>query len=177
MLKLYYTTPIEQDRLQDRPDLSLGGFKSGTPVPNAMFNNLFSDISCYSVNNNQDEYIALVLKNETTDPLVNVRLWFNYPAEAQKKIEVAAVELNSGGQMEIVGNPYTRPLYAEFFEADGEVNAVSLGRMGSEGVLGIWFKKTINTSVILDQETDISLYENGNPVPGTEEIEIILAWD
>jgi hypothetical protein len=177
MLRLYYTTQNESEKMQDRPDLSLGGFKSSTPVPNASYNNLFGDVSVYSVYSSQEEYIGLTLKNDEETTVTDVRMWFDYPEECQKILEVAATQFNQSGQMEIIGNSFSRPLYSEFFPADGEEGAVDLGDIPAGGVLGIWFKKTVDASSIINRVSDENLFKKGNVEAGNEDIGIIFDWN
>lgn len=173
-MKFYYTTPVEQDYPQTRPDLSLGGFKSANPVPNASPRNLFSDVSVYTIKTNRPEYIALILKNETGVELSAVDLWFVYPTGCQVKYAVAAVDLDVNSQMEHISTPYQAPYFAEFHEADGEANKVELGDMAIGTMIGIWLKRTLNIDAITDQYSDTNLSTNGNPVQADEDVSIVL---
>ena len=176
-MKLYYTSVIELDRIQDRPDLSLGGFKSITPVPNASFSNLFSDISSYSIYSDREEYIGIILKNETGADVRNVKFYFDYPEGCQKILEVAATDLNAEGMMEIIGTCYSRPLYSEFYAADGVANAVELGDIADEGMIGLWFKKIVDVTTIKEQYSDLKLATDGNPEQTKEDINLIFSWE
>ena len=49
-MKLYYTNPTAEDQIQTDPRLSLGGYKALSPVPNDSFDNLFGEISQFSLN-------------------------------------------------------------------------------------------------------------------------------
>ena len=157
-MKLYYTTIVKKDNEQKNASLSLGGFKSSTPVPNGVFENFFSDVSAMSVQNNSEEYIACMLKNETGSDQ-DVSVWFDYPENSLINIEISAVDLNND-MMENIDNSYQVPLYADFVEANGEPNAVSLGNIPTDGVIGIWFKKTINLDVVKTIESDDYLIDN-----------------
>lgn len=175
-MKFYYTTPVETDYAQTRTDLSLGGFKSANVVPNNSPRNLFSDVSLYSIKTNRPEYIGLVLKNETGSTLTAVNLWFVYPDGCQVKYEIAAVSLNADGQMEHINTPYQAPYFAEFHEADGQINKVSLGAMEIGEAIGIWFKRSLNITNITQQYSDVNLVNNGNPIAGDEDIDIVLDY-
>jgi len=176
MLKLYYTSKKGKDELQSRPDLSLGGFKSATAVPNGSVNNLFSDISLYSVVRGQNEFIALIIKNEGSVALPNLKLWFNFPANCQREVEVAAVELSVDGSMEGVESPYNQPYHATFHKANGEENKVELGDLDADEELGLWFKGIVDKEAIKERYSDEKLYEDGNPKEEDEDIEIIFEW-
>ena len=97
MIKLYYTTTKGVEEINTRPDLSLGGYKSSTPIPNNSVNNLFSDISIYSAIREQDEIIGVIAKNESENDIENVRFWFGFPEDCQKNIKISAVDLDSNG--------------------------------------------------------------------------------
>jgi len=159
MLKFYYTTTKGQDELQSKFDRSLGGYKSSSLVKNDEFDNFFGEISNYTISeNNQNQYIGLILKNEGANK-TNVLLSFGYPEGVFSKILIAAVELTDDADsvkfMENVPSIHSSPVYAEFFEADGLVNAVSLGDLNSDEMLGIWFKREILVDVAKSSCSDI----------------------
>jgi hypothetical protein len=174
-MKLYYTSISENGGIQTRPDLSLGGFKSGTVVPNNNFSNLFSDLSAYSIAENKDEYIALVLLNDTGFILKNVSLYFVYPIDSQKSIQIAPVAFNSHDEIEIIPNPFSAPYNAIFYEADGETNAIDIGDIPIDGKIGLWFKRVIDKSAITDQYSDDNMVLNGNPVVSDEAITLNIS--
>lgn len=160
-----------------RPDLSLGGFISTTLVPNSNFGNLFSDISYYSISENRDEFIAIGLLNETGINLKNVTMHFIYPEGCQKHIEVAPVAFNSNGEIEVIPSTYDRPYNAEFYEADGEENAINIGDILIGGKVGLWFKKVIDVPAILDEYSDVNMVLNGTPVASNEDIQLVLSYN
>ena len=175
-MRLYYTIISENGAPQTRPDLSLGGYTSSTLVPNADIGNLFSDLSCYSVRENRDEYIALTLVNETGAEVVDVTLYFDYPPNRQKDIEMAFVTFNSNDEIEIVPTPYSVPYNATFNAADGVVNAINIGNIAVDGKVGIWFKRIINVDNYNAVYSDESLENNGNPVEENEDITLVINW-
>ena len=176
MLKFYYTNISGDELPQTRSDLSLGGFKSSTLVPNDSFGNLFGDISVYSVRENRDEYVALALVNETGADVTDVTLYFDYPENRQKDIELAFVQFNSDGEIEVIPNPYSRPYNAEFNSADGVENALNIGNLAANAKIGVWFKKILNIDNIKDSYSDYNLEESGNPDIETEDIALVVDW-
>lgn len=175
-MKLYYTVISAEEDPQSRPDLSLGGFKSSSITPNNSYGNLFSDISCYSVRENQNEYTALTLVNETGGDVTDVLLYFDYPDDRTKDIEMAFVSFNADGEMEHIPNPYSQPLNATFFAADGIANAISIGNLLTGAKIGIWFKRIINLTNVNEPYTDDSLETNGNPAEADEDIPLVISW-
>jgi hypothetical protein len=173
---LYYTTSVGEDTIQTQTVLSIGGFRSNTVVPNNLYKNLFSDISCQSVKTCNNEFIALMLKNETGGLVSGATLFLDFPPDSQKDVEIALVIPNSSNAIERTSSPYVQPYHATFQSVDGIGNAVTLPDIADEGILGIWFKRIINKSVITDQYTDANLVENGNPVKADEDIGLEISW-
>jgi len=157
---LYYTVPSNEDDIQDKPQLSLGGFRSGSKVANGVFNNLFSDITSLTINNfNQNKFIALVLKNDSGNDANNIKVWFNFPDLCYSKLRIAAVDmvLDSSGkyQMEHVPEINSMPLNAEFYECNGEINAVDLGSLQVGEMLGIWIEFSLLLDIIKEDQDNI----------------------
>lgn len=175
-MRLYYTNITGENLSQSRPDLSLGGFKSITVVPNDRYSNLFSDISCYSISKNVDEYIALALVNETGAIAENVTLYFNYPVTRQKNIEFAFVAFNANDEIEVVPDSYSAPYTGTFQVADGEPNSVNIGDIAIDGQIGIWFKKILDIAAIETEFSDESMIANGNPAEADEDITLVIIW-
>lgn len=176
-MRLYYTNITGADLSQSRPDLSLGGFKSITVVPNNRYSNLFSDISCYSISENVDEYIALALVNETGAIAENVTLYFDYPATRQKNIEFAFVAFDSNNEMEVVSNSYSAPYNATFQAADGVNNSVDIGDIPIDGQIGIWFKKILDITAIETEYSDANMIASGNPAQADESIPLVISYN
>jgi hypothetical protein len=176
-MKLYYTVISRENAPQTRPDLSLGGFKSSTSIPQNRFQNLFSDISLYSIRENQDEFIAAVLVNETGVIISNATFYFDYPVNCQKKFEIAFVQLSNKGEMQSVQSSYSQPYNVEFSEADGIANAVNIGNLGIGQKIGIWFKKILNIDTITNEYSNANLELNGDLIESPEDINFQINWD
>lgn len=162
MIRLYYTTTKGQDELQSRFDKSLGGYKSSSLVKSDDFDNFFGEISNYTLNNeDQSQYIGLILKNEdTVNIVVDLNVWFEYPENSYSILEIAAVDLvqdvDGFYYMENVSNIHSSPLYATFYEADGEENKQDLGNIPAGSSIGLWIKRTIQKSIaVSDRENQI----------------------
>lgn len=175
-MRLYYTNVTGADNSQSRPDLSLGGFRSISIVPNNSFSNLFSDISCYSISENRDEFIAIALVNETGVDAVNVTLYFDYPEGKQKNVEFAFVTFNADGEIEVTPNSYATPYNAVFEAADGIANAINIGNVLDGEQVGIWFKKVLDIPAIEDEFSDTGLIANGTPKQADEDISLVIFW-
>jgi hypothetical protein len=78
--------------------------------------------------------------------------------------------------MENIDNSESLPYQGEFHEADGEENAVNLGNLQTNGMLGIWLKRSIVSTV---KKTNDQLYDdfvNGVVQSQREDIQIKLDW-
>ena len=80
MIELYYTGSLKGGTEQTNFAKSTGGYISSTKVPNGNFNNLFSSLSLYGINNIKEELIdfeiiGLGLKNISSNILKNVTFW------------------------------------------------------------------------------------------------------
>lgn len=190
-MKLYYTTSQGSESSQDKPSLSLGGYKSSTPIPNSKFGNLFGEISQLTISQyNQNSYIGLILKNELAGAANNVKLWFDYPTNCYSKFKVAFVQLStdSDGQlyMERISDKYSKPLMlsSDFVEANGEINKVNVSNFLVGSQIGVWIERELLIDVI---KADNSVcYEL---IPGStdryqakdlgneDDIKLNLSWD
>ena len=110
----------------------------------------------------EDEFIALVLKNETGAEVNNLWLWFSYPDGCFSKYLVAAVDMTADAngvlQMEHVPNRNSKPLYADFYEASGQVNAVEIGTVAIDGMVGIWIQRSMVDGLAANIQSDSNLY-------------------
>jgi len=186
MIKLYYTTPEKEGVEQIRPMLSLGGYRASNTIPNDEFGNLFGEITPLSIDKNKDEYRALVIKNEGVDTLIDVRLWFTYPGKVYAKFLIAAVEMTQGegGEliMEHVNSIFSRPMYAEFFEANGEVGAVTIGGIEAGTQIGIWLKRVLDIEAITqDHESNLEYNQQTKlykeiPLETSETVGLVIDW-
>lgn len=192
MLQIYYTISSGLGDVQKQPSLSLGGYKSSTIVKNAEYNNIFGEISIYTMLKNLKEYIGLILVNEGDVGASNIRLHFVYPEGCQTLWKVAATDMSQDVEgvelIERVATRTTKPFYATFYEADGEENAVDLGSLESGQSMGIWFERSlaVTDSGITQAEYDFNvenrLTKVGNryvetPLDKLDTVTINIVWD
>lgn len=192
MLQIYYTISSGLGDVQKQPSLSLGGYKSSTIAKNAEYNNIFGEISIYTMLKNLKEYIGLILVNEGDVGASNIRLHFVYPEGCQTLWKVAATDMSQDVEgvelIERVATRTTKPFYATFYEADGEENAVDLGSLESGQSMGIWFERSlaVTDSGITQAEYDFNvenrLTKVGNryvetPLDKLDTVTINIVWD
>ena len=143
-MKFYYTTSAGYDEIQPKPELSLGGFKSGSPTLNDEEGNLFDEITPYSITKDKNEYIALMLVNETGGDITNAQMWFEFPEDSYSKYQIAgvtpAVDGDGASYIERIETRTSKPFYATF--VDAEVGSeYSIGDMLDGDQIGIWIKR------------------------------------
>jgi len=186
---LYHTVITGNEEEQLVPALSLGGFKSSSRVVNSKNGNLFPDISNMTITNySQNQYIGLVLKNETGVARTNVEFWFEFPAKCYSNMKVAAVDMaldsNNFLQMEHVSNINEKPLNAEFFEANGSAAKVLIGDLAINEQVGIWIERSLLLDIIKEDQSNI--WENDPdhggrvreiPLGKEDEIFIGVSWN
>jgi hypothetical protein len=165
-MKLYYTTPTGQDVIQSDPRLSLGGYKSASPVPGNTFDNFFGEISQFLLSKEiaEPEYIGLIFKNESEYDIQGLILWFDYLTDVYSDITVAAVNLtldaNGLLKMEHIPSRNSQPLYADFYEADGQSNAVEIGDLEVGEMVGLWFCRILKSNLTTTVQADATLFND-----------------
>lgn len=161
-MRLYYTGADKEGGVQENPALSLGGYVSGSLLPNGSINNLFGAISQYSKERQIKQVRAVVLKNETggnvdtqvwyenisSDPITNYRLAF-----------AALAENECGWFMESIDAGDSSPLSATFINPLTQANAVTLPTIPDGGYMGIWIERTYNSIAIAKSQTCQNLLE------------------
>jgi len=188
MLKLYYTTTAGEDQVQPKSYRSLGGYKSSSLVKNDDFDNFFGEITNYTISqNNQNQYIGVILKNEGT-ALTNILFYFTTASDSYSEWEIAAVDLATDGDgvkfMENIPTIHSMPTSASFNKAEGFGNAVDLGDLAQDEKIGLWFKRIILVDKAKADKADLTEEdpENENRVVEKEKaksdtIEMTFSYD
>jgi hypothetical protein len=189
-MKLYYTNPTTEEVVQSDPRLSLGGYKASSPVPNDSFDNLFGEISQFTLSKNvpEDEYVGLILKNETTYNIQGITLWFVYGDNPFSVFKIAAVNLTADTskvlKMEHVPSRTSKPLYADFYEANGQGNAVEIGDLEVGEMVGLWISRSLVAGLAASVQSDAKLYQQDPvlvdsvmPIPLVKSDSISLCFD
>lgn len=167
MIKIYYTTTAGQDQPQDKIQLSLGGYKSSTPFKSGELNNLFSEITDYTISvADQDQYIGLIVENNSLSVVETINLWFDYPVDSYSKFYISAVDLSTDSEglkyMESLNNINCKPVYSEFVEADGIDNKQDLGYLQPGDSFGLWIKRELNNSIIESDKINLIVEDPNN---------------
>ena len=185
-MRLYYTTTAGYLESQTKKSSSLGGYQSSLVVPNDDLNNLFGDISPFSINQNKAQYIGLMLKYETAGDLPDMLFYFDYPDNCYSKLEIAAItpttDPDGNYLIEHVDTQYIKPYSATFVEADGVDNAVNLGNLANGSLLGLFIKRTLDLDDINEDYADYISKPSGSDLYeektlGIEDsIDLVFNW-
>lgn len=159
MLRFYYTTSAGYDNQQTKISDSLGGYKSSTPVPNDTFSNLFDEISLNLASNPREQYIALILKNEGTETLKNVNMWFSVATDSPYgKIMVGAIGMNKDENDNPVtprtSSIYEKPYWIQFYDATEE-DKVTLGDIEPDAEICLWFSRVLDGKIIREDYNNV----------------------
>ena len=161
IMELFYTTSAGFNQLQVEPIKSTGGFKSSTTPKNDDFDNLFGEVACYSINQNRDEYLALMLVNTTGATATNVQLWLVPPVDPEvpySNIQVAAVlpanDSEGNPKIERTRDRYARPFIGTFADAT-EASRLVIGDLAVGESLGLWFRRILLIDNINEDQSNI----------------------
>lgn len=149
----YYSGAANKGSAQTNPNLSLGG-NIGSPISNATLNNIFSEASMLSIQQNKRETKMIILKNDDSvqtassmflDFLVNKGCIANY--------QIAVVLPNAQGCFEQIlssdalpFNATFQPLIVGHINESIDSSPVNLPSLGPGKTLGIWLVRTYNFS-------------------------------
>lgn len=164
-MTLYYTTSAGYEEAQLEVASSLGGYRSSTTVINNDFDNIFGEISIYTIREARDEYIAVILRNTTGSDATGVEAWFESPDTPQGTMQIAAVRTTTDAEgdpiMERVRTKFTQPFTGNFVTTSAS-NRLSIGNVADDEEIGIWFKRSISRTNI-DSVSDVYERDPDNP--------------
>ena len=176
---LYYSNSDRPGKLQPSAYKSLGGYCSGSSVPNNFLGNLFSDIAIGDLQSRGISCVCIFIFNDTSSPMTNVELFYIYTnVNPQAKIEISSVAVsvdqNGCPFVELIPNSSASPFNAEFVDASsayesGIMTVTSAGQNGE--VISIYNGATLlcattplsqATPTIADTVNAILTAMNGN---------------
>lgn len=180
MIELFYTNSIKEGLDQTNFLKSLGGYISGTKVPNDNFNNLFFNLSLIGINNIKKgiisyEIIGLGIKNSSSIKLNDINIWVEKEENSIGEFYMSIVNLSedvNGKYMEKILNRNSSPYYATFYDINGIDKKKNIGDLIAGGLLGFWLKRIIDINKIDNLFNDDYLYNNykNNITPYNKEI-------
>lgn len=189
-MQLFYTTTAGYDQPQPNPGVSLGGYKSSTPVGNDDFGNIFDDISVMAIKNGRDEYRAIILRNSYNQEVTDVTIKMVVPEDAICTFKIATTVLNGKDKynkpfMENVMSPTNKPFNAQFVEmVDGAELLIPSMQPGEE--VGIWIGRHIDVEkarlqyeTVAEKDPDDPTGRRYRPVtfPTVESVDVEIGWN
>lgn len=193
MLKFYYSGAKSIGEPQPRPEKSLGGLISTSPVLNGEVNNLFEDASVVTIQEGKTQTIAIFLRNEGATPLLNLYLGYTMDSEAISSIQMGVVPVDSVTPLtERIDKPEGLPMSVEFYDlliSDATLPAAENGAgfimesFGSGEVLALWIQRRVPiTALGFDVEAEFATFKANNYLPATttepaEKLEFIVYFD
>ena len=146
-MQLYYTTSAGYEEPQVVVAKSLGGYRSSNIVKNDDFDNIFGEISSYTIREARDEYIAIILRNTTGGPVTATTIWVESPDNSYASMQLVAlrttVDAENDPIMERVRTKFTRPFTGTFVDT-AEDNRLTIGTIANNEEVGIWLRRIIN---------------------------------
>lgn len=191
MIKLLYTGASEFDQPQIIPYKSLGGFISNSNIPNGSFNNLFDNISTYSIWNTQGkEYRVIAIKNEFLATLTGLKVWFEYPNDGESeptntnicefRIAYALPTADDCGDLltEILPTTYSQPYTVTLVGATDEENALSLPDLESGDYICLFIERKISSATREALSTDdlVAIDDGTVTLSTTEDISLKISY-
>lgn len=182
MIYLYYTGAQADGAQQSDITKSLGGFISGTVIPNSRINSLFRDVSQRSAMPGNTETICIAIKNTSAAKLNNFTLYCELQVGSTTYIiEAAAVKPTKGPcgayLFEKLRASDELPYYGEFNNIVTVANAINIGSIEPNEFIGLFItKKFITPNPPVDTCIPVD-FEKQTDADLSEEIKFNFSWD
>lgn len=182
-MKILYTTSFEDGRPPVNAGGSIGGYVSTGEVRNDDLDSLFSNLSLYSAYKGKPEYRAIVIQNDSSEKMLNVRLSLEMEDKAMCNFSFAPVAMTKDSEgrwvMERVSDIYSKPIFANFINEE-----VGIGDIEGEGCVGIWLRRNNNRENIKENYNDVARRKTLDPYlwesiekKDEEVAKFIIEWD
>lgn len=149
MLYLYYTGAKSYLQQQSEITKSLGGFISNTLIPKDILNNLFSDITNFSLKKNKTETKCIAIKNNSQAIINNINISAIFDVDNICEYEFAFIQPTQdacGNYMfELLTDSEQLPYYAIFTDLS---TSQVIPSINANEYLGLFIKRKIKQSVI-----------------------------
>lgn len=180
MIYLYYTGAIAFNKPQPDAYKSLGGYISGTVIPNSRLNTLFNNGSLSSKNDdNKNETICIAVKNIANADLKNFSMYCDFdPLNPDYTIEAAIVSPTLDNcnalSFERLSSNRELPYYGEFNDITTKEHKINIGTFAKNTYIGIFLcKKFIGDP---DQCKAVD-FQSQKSTDNTEEVLFNFSWD
>lgn len=145
---IVYTGASKQGAVQKNPDISLGGFPSGSQIPNDYLSNIFSAASYNAIQSKRRETKLIAIKNDSVSAVTGLTFDFTLEEDSICNYKVAFSNPTVTADcscFEQIDNAAALPYYATFQNiVDG--SSFSLPDLDAGAYLGIWLTREFNYS-------------------------------
>lgn len=185
MLQLLYTNAPKFNYPQPAAPLSHGGWVSSSEIPNGYLGNIFGGISTYTIQQNLPETRVIAVKNIGGDKQ-NMLLYVDYPEnnDAIIKLAVADVQADDCGDLFVpkLQSIYSIPFLsngAVLVEADGILNALSLGEIQAGAYFAVYIQRVLKDSLKEPKSDDdlLAIFDGTLALPVVEDMHVVFQWD
>lgn len=149
MIYLYYTGATAPGAPQQDIRKSLGGYISGTLIPNSRANSLFRDLSA---NADGSETICIAVKNIAANDLTNFKLFCDTGSDTTYSVSAAFVMPSldecENHIFEKLSGQDALPYYGEFHDITGVANQINMGTFPKGNFIGVFITKTKSQQVV-----------------------------
>lgn len=196
MIKLFYSGGKTPNQPQPRPEKSLGGFLSTTPVNNGRANNLFEDASVVSSHENKSQVIGLFIVNESEAPVYQVYVGYVLPLLATSQIRLSVVGVDQiKPALEVLSSNEDLPMIGDFYDlriTDPDLapnengSGFTVPVLAAGASLGLWVKRTTLMSAmaltreklaVMLAEFKAADYANINAPNESENLQIVITYN
>lgn len=170
-MQLYYTVVSSEGEYQSKPILSLGGYRSSSPVPSGEFGKIFSNISVLSLERLLPEYICLILYNNESITQENIKIWLDLTSTSLCKFRLGIQTLNPDGLSEVIPTPNSKPLSVIFEESFSEEDSFEIESILPEKGVAIWIERKFdeNSEEYKNRVSCDELYVHKNDILSKQE--------
>ena len=142
-IKMYYSGAASASGIQTNIENSLGGYISSSEIPNASFNNLFTDISGTDTISGTTIYKALFVKNTDVSMWNNGKIFIYSMVGSSYEDIYFGAESHVGGYIQTISDKYTSPTGVSWYNPDDIESGISIGDITPQNFFGFWIKKVI----------------------------------
>ena len=188
-MNLYLTTTTGFNESQPNPNISLGGYKSSSLVTNDDFDNLFGEVSLMTIKNQRDEYRAIVLCNDYSQPVNKISIHVETPEDGICSYKMALGVMNGLDKynkpfMENVATVNRKPFHAAFVDMSNDAT-LDVGTLQAGQQIGLWICRHVDMEKARKQYEDVAEKDPTDPSgrryrpvnhPTTETVNVVIKW-
>jgi hypothetical protein len=143
-MQLLYSGAEAPNKQQTDPNKSLGGYVSSSQIINGKLNNLFAPITKEDVKNNRTSTRLVVFKNDNSIK-TNFKVFTTHTALATYQVAAVSPGLDSLSNpiFELIQDEQGIPYQATLSSCDTLPNALIIGTIAANTIIGIWIKRTL----------------------------------